>query len=195
MPFSPPYNWCDANCSRCPVATSCPLPGYEPPPAIKVELEDVLETVSPAELAAATTPSPAEQHVRTVVFTAIHECIRLSKRQLGADVAALLRAFDRHLAFIGSKMGRITPDDVEDLFDFDTAPNLLVIEHAVMHARRALAELVKLSPDAAPVAAAWARVEAVVDPYLARIRDEHRGELEQLIALRRAPSPFATTAN
>jgi hypothetical protein len=195
MPFSPPYNWCDANCSRCPVAASCPLPTFEPEPAIRVELEEVLETVSPAELAAATTPSPVEQHVRTVVFSAIHESIRLSKRDLSLEATAALRAFDGYLAFVASKMARITPDDVEDLFDFDTAPNLLAIEHAVLRARRALAMLQQLSPEADDIAAAWASVETVVGPYLARIRDDHRGELEQLIALRRAPSPFATTDN
>ncbi len=84
----------------------------------------------------------------------------------------------------------------EELVAMDRAPNLLLLERAVAEWNHQAMNLeavlrVSCSRDANGIESARRAVLRLVAPYLAEIAPEHRRELEQLVQLRRAPSPFA----
>lgn len=187
LELSPPFNWCDRRCERCPLRETCPIPAREPDlpdvpeEAMRVALAHLTECLTEAlEIATSEAirrgldvdnlPPVPPPDIETLLIE--QAALRLVAAAGPRDqAAALLVAIKLHRVAGGGEV-----DD--ELFELDSAPNLLLVE-------RSLDELAHL-PAAAPL-------RALVAPLLARISDETRVVLATLARGGRAPSPWSVT--
>jgi hypothetical protein len=190
-----PYNWCDRRCERCPLSTSCPIPGLpdREPEEILGEAVDLLEAtcrergIDPAALS-----SPPESINARVL------------REAGRGWADAFMALEPALAdapirsmVIAGKVARIAAEndlDDADLWSCDTVPNLLVVERVLATARfdvdRARAALPAKA--LARFDEADARLGVLLSPLLDAISEPDRAAFAALVAAGRAPSPLGT---
>lgn len=92
------------------------------------------------------------------------------------------------------KVARVTHCDPE-FFDFDAAPNLLVLERAIADSRARLEAFAAAYDEAGPVVHAFVELMRLLAPLFAKLRPEHRAHLAERIAAGGAPSPFVVEAH
>jgi hypothetical protein len=190
-----PHNWCDRRCERCPLSTSCPIPGLadREPEEILGDAVDLLEAIcgecgiDPAGL-----PPPPES-IDTRVL-----------REAGRGWADAFMALEPSLAdapirsvVVAGKVARIAAEkelDDADLWSCDTVPNLLVVERVLATARSDVERIrARLSTKAlVRFDEADARLGALLSPLLDAISARDRAVFAALVAAGRAPSPLAT---
>lgn len=187
--LSPPFNWCDRRCERCPLLESCPIPSdprtlEEAAQDATALLEDML---AEAGLDADDLPEPPPPAVDELLL-----------RDAGMAWMAVVDELDRGLAaaraiIIPAKIGRLVGAmDLEDddLFTSDTVPNLLLIDHVL----DAIAGALVTAPASARARLADREraLRHLLAPLFARITPDDRAAFAAFVATGRAPSPFCT---
>jgi hypothetical protein len=184
LELSPPYNWCDRRCERCPLAGDCPIPAMEDRPML-AWLEEAVALLAAEGVDPDERPPPPPDD-REVILAAV------------MDWAVRAHALRRHFAeierlgvFVVGKVARVSRDEDGD-DEYDTVPNLLALEHALAAVAAGVDRLRATGPPAA-----LARFDeqdrilrGLLAPLLGRIRAHHRRFLAALVAAGRAPSPF-----
>jgi hypothetical protein len=207
--FTSPYNWCDGNCARCPVANECPVRKLElqrawvhtarhedpnDPQLIFEHAErDMKRALSDIEEAAEedgidlSAPVPSEP----ISLAAA----RLYKSAL-AIVSGLAQTGDpeatQGITIFVQKSARISMFVSEgaragDAWDADAIPNLLLLERL----RAGLGPRFEGAAD--DLKRAIDTFDRSLAPLLASVGDEPRRELADLIAQNAAPSPFCVS--
>lgn len=203
MEFSAPFNWCDARCERCPLAPECPLrlrqlqhawvhkAKHEDPDAIESIMEDVEQDLGSAlrqleelaaeegiDLDAPLPPEPIQLDAERLHRAARALAFGLSKD--GQDMTDVT-LFMAKCVRVGMAVGE---DDTE-MFG-DVAPNLLLLERL----RGELAARIEASSEETRAAAET--IDRVLQPLFAKLDDESRRHMADLVARNEAPSPFCT---
>ncbi|MBI2392046.1 MAG: hypothetical protein HYV09_20815 [Deltaproteobacteria bacterium] len=132
------------------------------------------------------------RRARNAVHALVRASVALREPAHARGLADLHHDFDAAVVLVGMKVARVT-HCLPEFFDFDAAPNLLVLERAFADARARLDALAAGCEDAAPVVAAFDELASLLAPLLARVRPEHRAHLAECIARGEAPSPFVRT--
>jgi len=193
-----PHNWCDRRCERCPLSTSCPIPGMpdRQPEVILGDAVDLLEALCREhgiDPAAPPQPQPQPESIDARVL-----------REAGRGWADAFMALEPTIAdalvrgvVVAGKVARIALE--EDLGDDDlwaclTVPNLLVVEQMlatacsdVDRARTVLTAKALVRFDDAD-----SLLRVLLSPLLDTISARDRAVFAALVAAGRAPSPLAT---
>ncbi len=209
MTFTSPYNWCDGNCARCPLANECPVrkrelqrnwvhtARHEDPSDPLVILEDaeqdMLRGISALEEAAEEEGVDLDAPIPSEPISLA--AARLYKAAL-AIVSGLAQPGDpeatQGITIFVQKAARISMFVSEgqragDAWDADAVPNLFLLERL----RAGLAPRFENPSD--DLRRAVETFDRALAPLLASIDDEPRRELAALIAQNAAPSPFCVS--
>jgi hypothetical protein len=190
-----PHNWCDRRCERCPLSTSCPIPGLpdREPEEILGDAVDLLEVIcrergiDPASL------PPAPESIDARVLREAGRGWAEAFMALEPTVAdALIRS-----AVVAGKVARIASEvdlGEDGLWTYDTVPNLLVVERVLGMARSDVDRTRAGLPAKALVRfdEADALLRVLLSPLLDAISARDRAVFAALVAAGRAPSPLAT---
>jgi hypothetical protein len=174
--FSPPFNWCDRRCERCPLTPICAVAHNTIEP--RRDLEFTVESFR--EMSNLIDQIARDQGIDpdTVV------CERPALAERAKRIIAILDASPDFAALstdavvvrmkIGRLQGHLDDPQGEEIYVFDTVPNLLLLELLIerLHPLTAAALREELSP-----------LFAAIDPALRRVFDT-------LIETGLAPSPF-----
>jgi GNAT superfamily N-acetyltransferase len=195
LALNPPYNWCDRRCERCPLTPTCALQkrelqrawvhaarGEDPtdPDVLSADFEEDLARAERLVMEAAReegldldAPSPPEVAL-------------LDRERLRRATRTIVGALPSAMPFV-QKCARVIGADTADaeLWAFDVAPNLLVIERL----RAELAPEIERADE--NVRAAIAVVDRMFAPLLAAVSSDARRRIEALVATKAAPSPFS----
>jgi len=191
-----PHNWCDRRCERCPLSTSCPIPGgadHEPEEILR-DAVDLLEAICRERGIDPTAPPPPPPE--SIDARVLREAGRgwadafMALEPTVAD--ALIRS-----AVVAGKVARIASEvDLgdDDLWTCDTVPTLLVVERVLATARSDVDRTSAGLPAKALVRfdEADARLRALLSSLLDAISRHDRAVFAALVAAGRAPSPLAT---
>lgn len=194
--LSAPHNWCDRRCERCPLSTRCSIPDMpdRDPEEILADAVDLLEAMR-RELGIDPAASPAPQ------AESIDARILREAGHRWADAFAALEPTVADTSIrsvtVAGKVARIASEEElgdQDLWSYDTVPNLLVIEQvlatAVSDVERARARLTAKA--LVRFDEANALLHGLLSPLLAAISADDRAVFAALVASGRAPSPLAT---
>ena len=163
--FSPPYNWCDSNCARCPLSDSCPVSTRiagrrwanrvrgRNPDGLDVHLDEVSDSLKSVmkmleqdaarlgvDLRAPVVSPPTllqNSRIRSVSMDHTLALFRLldSLDEGDSSLQPLRETLGCASALIGAKIARVSGAD-PDTWRFDAIPNLLLIEHVDAAVRR-----------------------------------------------------------
>ncbi|HSQ63750.1 MAG TPA: hypothetical protein VLM85_11075 [Polyangiaceae bacterium] len=205
MPFSPPFNWCDRICERCPLTRECALfkrkeqrewvhrARKEDPHDWDVVMADVAEDIgrSLAMLEEMAKEDGIDLDAPPRKAPISLEAVRLersAKALMKATVHGNPDAF-MLVTRIVQKSARVAiyvfDKDEPDLWDADAGPNVLLLE-------RTRADLGRMLGDAPgdAITSALADFDRALTPLLAAVDQQPRGKLEALVARGEAPSPW-----
>lgn len=197
LELAAPHNWCDRRCERCPLSTSCPVPGLAERAldAIFGDAMEQLEAICREHGFAPTTslPSPPPKSLDAHVLGEAGDSWAAAFAALEPTVAD---AVSRSLFVIG-KVARIAfAGDLGDdeLWSHEVVPNLVVLERVLETAGADVARVrSKLSAQArVRFDEADALLRGLLSPLLGAISPRDRAVFAALAAAGRAPSPLAT---
>jgi hypothetical protein len=210
-----PSSWCDSRCDRCPLLEGCEVgrrvvaswraDGRDD---VEVALSDVAREleralalvaeecerrgVEPDELPSDFGMSPLVKEAERLGAELVDAADALSPPQSEWE-EGLLAAVVGGACLMATKTVRIARELGEAALSPETAGVLLLLEHTRRSVDIAVAQL----PRRRKLRARFREVEEelwfLVGPLLARVSAEARRELQALILIRRAPSPFCTT--
>jgi hypothetical protein len=190
-----PHNWCDRRCERCPLSTSCPIPGLtdREPEEILGEVVGLLEEICRARgIDPAAPPQPPESIDARVLREAgrgwAHAFMALEPAFADAPIRS---------AVVAGKVARIASEEDlgdDDVWSCDTVPNLLVVERVLATARSDIDRTRAGLPAQALVRfdEADALLGVLLSPLLDAISETDRAVFAALVAAGQAPSPLAT---
>jgi hypothetical protein len=190
-----PHNWCDRRCERCPLSTSCPIPGLpgREPEEILGDAVDLLEAICRERGVDPAAPPPPPESIDARAL-----------REAGRGWADAFMALEPTVAdalipsaVVAGKVARIASEEdlgEDDLWTYDTVPNLLVVERVLATARSDVDRTRAGLPAKALVRfdEADALLRVLLSPLLDAISERDRAVFAALVAAGRAPSPLAT---
>lgn len=172
--FDSPHRWCDQRCDRCPLRPTCVASTH---PIAEPASEAHSIALDRAGLRAAATAHA------TATVGALHQAVELAR--IDARLAASIEAD----AFaIAARVGRIVGQPGERVIG-----HLLVLERLLTRVDAAILSFEALLCRDALARQRTRRWELgrALAPQMRAIRPCHRAALRELVAQRRAPSPFA----
>jgi hypothetical protein len=217
--LSPPYNWCDGSCDRCPLASRCPVHSFDVEKLLGAALRGDPEESRAAALAAAHTIAARE----AIAAQAVAEIaaspeppaagrLRQSCRDYGFSVVALRDALAagspdperRELGelradamLVAVKGGRVagylsqTAALEDEAALMDGVPNLLLVERIVDDIDQRFAACGDLPACASGYRAARDQLRELLRPLLRSVPSRYRDELRTRVLTGAAPSPFS----
>lgn len=193
--LSAPHNWCDRRCERCPLSTSCPIPGFPDRDLEEIlgDAGDLLEVICRERgIDPVAMPPPPESIDARVL------------REAGRGWAGAFAVLEPTVAdarirsvVVAGKVARIASEEDlgdDDLWTCDMVPNLLVVERMLKTTRSDVDRVRARLPAKALVRfdEADALLRVLLSPRLDAISECDRAVFAALVAAGRAPSPLAT---
>jgi hypothetical protein len=197
LELAAPHNWCDRRCERCPLSTSCPIPGLAERAfdAILGDAVERLEAICRERGSAPTTalPSPPPKSLDAHVHGEAGDSWAAAFAALEPTVTD---AVSRSL-FVTGKVARIAfVGDLGDdeLWSREVVPNLVVLERVLETAGAEVERVRSRLPAQARVRfdEADALLRGLLSPLIGASSPQDRAVFAALAAAGRAPSPLAT---
>jgi hypothetical protein len=219
MDLSREHNWCDKRCERCPLEQTCAvacrvaettrrhMERGEDPDDWDVILRDIAEdfakTIEMIEAVAredgidlsAPAPEPppslGARRLKEAGLRYVHSAAAIARVAPGEDADALSSSATMTAVKLARIGGALELPD-ESSWDYDVAPNRLLLERIDEDARRALESLAARFPGD-PVESCDSirrEITALVERTFGRVPDGVRAAVEAMTAKGRAPSPF-----
>jgi hypothetical protein len=176
--FSAPHNWCDRRCERCPLEPSCPVPKRDDGRSLEAIVHETIAIIERfAESEGIDLLAPPSHRVAPPSLSALR-LRRAGDRVI--EIAASSTSAAATAALVAGKLVRlacaIEDLDVDpDLWIFDGAPNLLLLETLLTELPAELAAIVR----------------GAIAPYRSLVPDQLRKAFTQIVDGGLAPSPFA----